>query len=114
MSDVCGYTFKTICIQLRNSIKGDMRFKTQTECFPLYTLLVAVGIEKKLDFLSLDIEGAELKVLSTIPWDKVDIELLMIESNHIDNTALDQIMKKAGYAFVKTLGGIDKIYRKLR
>lgn len=99
---------------MRDSVKGDMRFKTQTECFPLYTLLVAVGIEKKLDFLSLDIEGAELKVLSTIPWDKVDIELLMIEVNHIDNKELEQIMKKAGYAYVKTLGGLDKIYKKIR
>ena len=54
-------------------------------------MLLAVGIEKKLDFLSLDIEGA-------IPWDKVDIELLMIEVNHIDNKELEQLMKKAGYA----------------
>ena len=99
---------------MRDSVKGDMRFKTQTECFPLYTLLVAIGIEKKLDFLSLDIEGAELKVLSTIPWDKVDIELLLIESNHIDNNELEKIMKKAGYAYVKTLGGVDKIFKKIR
>ena len=91
-----------------------MRFKTQVECFPLYTLLVAVGIEKKLDFLSLDVEGAELKVLSTIPWDKVDIELLLIESNHIDNNELEKIMQKAGYAYVKTLGGVDKIFKKIR
>ena len=29
--------------------------------------------------LSLDIEGAEDVVLQTIPWDKVDIETLLIE-----------------------------------
>ena len=99
---------------MRNSITGDKRFITKTAGCPLYTLLVAVGIEKKLDFFSLDIEGAELQVLSTIPWDKVDIELMRIEVNHIDNKELDKIMMKAGYAYVKTLGGIDKIYKKIR
>jgi len=29
--------------------------------------------------LSLDIEGAEDVVLQTIPWDKVDIETLLVE-----------------------------------
>ena len=33
----------------------------------------------RVDLLSLDIEGAEQKVLETIPWDKVDIGMVMIE-----------------------------------
>ena len=90
---------------MHDSVTGEMRFKTQTGCFPLYTMLLAVGIEKNLDFLSLDIEEAELKVLTR----KVNIELLLIEVNHIDNKELEQIMKKAGYAYVKSLGGLDKI-----
>ena len=32
-----------------------------------------------MDFFSLDIEGAEMKVLRTIPFDKVDIEIFLIE-----------------------------------
>ena len=32
-----------------------------------------------MDLFSLDIEGAEEAVLNTIPWDKVDIEILLIE-----------------------------------
>ena len=30
-------------------------------------------------FCSLDIEGAEYGVLKTVPWDKVDIEVLLVE-----------------------------------
>ena len=33
-------------------------------------------------FFSLDIEGAEYEVLKTVPWDKVDIEVLLIELIH--------------------------------
>ena len=33
-------------------------------------------------YSSLDIEGAEFGVLKTVPWDKVDIEVLLIELIH--------------------------------
>ena len=33
----------------------------------------------RVDFFSLDIEGAEMGVLRTIPWHKVDIEVFLIE-----------------------------------
>ncbi len=33
----------------------------------------------RIDFLSLDIEGAEMLVLQTIPWEKVNIQSILIE-----------------------------------
>ena len=42
------------------------------QCLPLYTILLALG-NPAVHFFSLDIEGAELPVLKTVPWDKVDI-----------------------------------------
>jgi len=51
------------------------------QCFPLYSLLMAAG-NRTVNYLSLDIEGAEFMVLKTIPWDKVDIEVMTIETNH--------------------------------
>jgi len=48
----------------------------------LYSILLALG-NPKVDIFSLDIEGAELQVLKTIPWDKVNISSLLIEINHI-------------------------------
>ena len=35
-----------------------------------------------IDYFNLDIEGAEYVVLETLPWSKVDITLLSIETNH--------------------------------
>ena len=52
------------------------------QCLPLYTLIAAVSATT-INYLSLDIEGAELQVLQTLPWDKVDIEVMTVETHHI-------------------------------
>lgn len=44
------------------------------QCFPLYSILLA-NKRRKIDFFSLDVEGHELHVLKTIPWNKVDIRV---------------------------------------
>ena len=59
------------------------------QCIPLYSLLLALG-NPTVHYFSLDIEGAELAVLKTLPWDKVDIELVMIEINHSDKQEIDK------------------------
>ena len=41
------------------------------QCFPFYSVLLAVG-QTRIDFFSLDVEGHELEMLKTIPWHKVD------------------------------------------
>ena len=64
--------------KMRDTIPASMRSTYTVQAFPLYSLLLATGI-KHVDFLSLDVEGAELDILNTIPWDKVDIDLVMVE-----------------------------------
>ncbi|XP_053391647.1 uncharacterized protein LOC128554390 [Mercenaria mercenaria] len=51
------------------------------QCFPLYSILLALN-QLKVDYFSLDVEGAEEPVLDTIPWDKVefDHELVVTEA----------------------------------
>lgn len=44
------------------------------QCFPLYSFLLALE-RTTIDYFSLDVEGAELAVLKTIPWSKVDIKV---------------------------------------
>lgn len=46
------------------------------QCLPVYSILLAVN-RTTVDVFSLDIEGNELDVLQTIPFDKVDIKVLM-------------------------------------
>ena len=49
------------------------------QCFPLYSILLAVG-RTQVDFFSLDVEGHELRILKTIPWHKVDIAVIILTS----------------------------------
>ena len=46
-------------------------------CLPLFTLLAALDFPT-VDFFSLDVEGAELDILQTIPWHKVNIVLNLV------------------------------------
>ena len=51
---------------------------TDTLCIPVYSLLEAINM-LHINFFSLDVEGAELEILKTIPFDKVKIDLFLIE-----------------------------------
>jgi hypothetical protein len=46
----------------------------KVQCLPLYSILLALN-RITIDIFSLDIEGHELTVLKTIPFDKVDIKV---------------------------------------
>ena len=48
------------------------------QCFPLYSILLAVN-RTLIDYVSLDLEGHEIKVMQTIPWHKVDFNAMTIE-----------------------------------
>ena len=45
-------------------------------CVPLYTILLAIG-NPTIDYFSLDIEGAEIGVLNSLPWDKIRIKVIV-------------------------------------
>lgn len=46
------------------------------QCFPIYSLLSALSVTT-VDYFSLDVEGAEMEVLATIPFDKVFIKVYL-------------------------------------
>ena len=82
------------------------------QCFPLYSLLLAAAGNVTVNYLSLDIEGAELLVLETLPWDKLDIEVMTVETAHagevFPGTTEDirQFLRDRGYVLVYTVAGI--------
>jgi len=47
-------------------------------CYPLYSIMLAIG-QTHIDYLSLDVEGAELPILKTIPLDKLFIDVILVE-----------------------------------
>lgn len=50
----------------------------QIPCFPLYSIIKAVGDLSEIDFLSLDVEGAEKSILKAFPFDKMKIKVNQI------------------------------------
>lgn len=60
--------------RLSNYGIGSENSLVEVQCFPLITLLLAANMTS-VDYFSLDIEGQELNVLRSIPWDKVDIKV---------------------------------------
>jgi FkbM family methyltransferase len=46
----------------------------KVECYPLAFILAAANVDT-LDFLSLDVQGAEMNILKTLPWDIIDIDV---------------------------------------
>uniref|UniRef100_A0A0P4WF87 Methyltransferase FkbM domain-containing protein n=1 Tax=Scylla olivacea TaxID=85551 RepID=A0A0P4WF87_SCYOL len=78
---------------------------TRVKCFPLYTLLLALNTTH-LNFLSLDVEGAELQVLQTVPWEKVRVDVLCVEHRHVPegSRALQTYLEAHDYQLHSTLG----------
>ena len=70
-----------------------------------------------MDYLTLDIEGAELQVLKTVPFDKVDIRVLDIEVAHVgavfdgSTRELRKLLKDNGY-YLHAKVAQDEIYVK--
>lgn len=63
---------------------------------------------KKINYLSIDVEGAELNVLKSIDWDTCDIEVISTENNY-GETTVDNYLKSVGY-IKKAKVSIDDIY----
>ena len=58
-----------------NSPKKEGDTYTDVTCFPLFGVLKAMNVSR-VDYFSLDVEGNEMDVLRTIPFDEIDITVL--------------------------------------
>jgi FkbM family methyltransferase len=66
--------------------------------------------QNQIDFLSLDTEGNELKILQTIDFNKFDINVITVENNDYDDKFVKFLISK-GYSFITRLG-CDELYKK--
>ncbi len=77
------------------------------QCFTLSSILKALNV-KHVDYFSLDVEGAELDILQTIPFDKITIDTLSIEYRQWDgvhiNAASSAVKLKRLRKFFSELG----------
>ena len=63
-----------------------------------------------IDFLSLDTEGNELKILQSIDFNKYDIDVITVENNNYDDRFFNFLNTK-NYTFITRLG-CDELYKK--
>jgi len=62
-----------------------------------------------VDFMSLDIEGAELNVLESIEFDALRIGVIAVENNNAGSQKFRNFFKSVGYSYYDTVG-YDEIY----
>ena len=72
------------------------------ECDTLDAILTDMGSPKDIDYMSLDIEGHELSLLESFPFDKWNISLLTVEHNLYligdrFKTKIFEVMSSNGY-----------------
>ncbi|NJO89542.1 MAG: FkbM family methyltransferase [Chloroflexia bacterium] len=56
----------------------------------------SVVSEKNIDYLSIDVEGSELDIISVIPFDQYNIKVISIENNFRD-AAINDVLISAGF-----------------
>ena len=68
-------------LQTNGSNVQPSMLQTTVPCFPFETLMLALN-RSHVDFFSLDVEGVELEVLKTIPFDRITVDTLSVEYVH--------------------------------
>lgn len=97
---------------LREQVEADPRYSgevIEVETVSLDRLLSEAGY-REIDYISLDVEGAELAVLQGFPFEKYRITAWTIENNTRDRR-IPELMQVKGYKRVEALGQDDVFVR---
>ena len=95
---------------INNMFTHDNQKHVKVQCFPFYSILLALN-RTDVDYLSLDIEGDEPKVLKTIPFEKVDFKIMTVECNPERCQEIRLYLDNKGYQNV-TMLHIDMVFMK--
>jgi FkbM family methyltransferase len=93
---------------LMDRVKQDPRYEgreIEVAVRPLGDMLIEHGMTQ-VDYLSLDVEGAEIEVLRAFPFDRISVTAWSVE-NHGDKPEIAEIMERAGYVRARRIGEDD-------
>ena len=78
----------------------------QVLCGPMGDALKMAGV-RRVDFFSIDVEGAELFIVETMDWESIPVHVVMIERReHTEETEkMDRIMVQFGFKYYGKVGG---------
>ncbi|XP_065575961.1 uncharacterized protein LOC136037257 isoform X2 [Artemia franciscana] len=67
-------------------------------CVPVYSIMTAVNMPS-VDIFFLDVEGPELEILKTMPFDKIDVSIFVVEHNSVPGKLerLENFFHEKGY-----------------
>ncbi len=81
------------------------------QCLPLQNILVQAHVQT-IDFLSVDIEGSEMEAMTSFPFNRFNIRVMMVETIHLpDPRQFDLMTQLGGFNKVANLG-VDDIYER--
>jgi len=84
----------------------------KVECWPLGQLLKKQGAPKKIDFMSIDCEGVDMKVVRSMDWAHHHVELVCVETSMRPLKQLITFMQSVGYRQKeRTLGNMFFVKR---
>lgn len=93
-------------IEREVGIHGGSMEEIEVACYRLNSLLEEHGL-RDVDYLNIDVEGAEYDILSSIDFGAVNIKVCGIENNYRDYR-IPKLMKANGFDFVAVVG--DEFY----
>ena len=113
LSDVLSSSYETLTPQHRNRIlrvnpKGTKELSVV--CHTLQNIMKEIG-QSRIDYFSLDVEGAELFILNSIDWETLFIDVFTIETDQ-HRTEIIAFMEDHGYERIAKLKGDDVFKRK--
>lgn len=91
------------------AIPAEARKTISVPCMTLAEALDHCGIAH-VDYLSVDVEGAEGAIFSIFPFDCFDIDVIGVENNWM-KPDVENILSKAGYRKLTRIG-VDDFYRR--
>jgi FkbM family methyltransferase len=98
-------------IARETAANGGARRIMKVQCRRLDELLAQHGI-RRVDYLSVDVEGAELEVLASIDLQRMGVECLTVENNYEDER-IGSFLGERGYERIHTIK-CDEVYRRRR
>ncbi|WP_332863676.1 FkbM family methyltransferase [Pannus brasiliensis] len=77
------------------------------EAIPLVDLLKQANAPRVIDYLSIDVEGAETRILGDFPFDEYQFTCMTVE---LPSPELQEVLQTNGYLCVKVVPGLDHFY----
>jgi len=96
-------------IESELKIHGGSKEIIKVQCLP-FSKVVELHDVKKIDLLSIDVEGSEESIIRSIDFEQVEIDIIICENNYYE-TNIQYFLEEKGYSHIGKIQ-IDDVYKK--